>query len=403
MAIIVVSQNQLTPIDPNSGDTIIVMSGVAVAVTGNDALAGFFDTDLVVFVDGVLVGEDNGAELGADATVTIGSNGALIGQSAGLWLNGAGSVVHNRGTIQSEGDGPSFVDSAVVFNGTSNAAMTNDGAIVGGGVGINMAFSTGTVLTNMGSITANLEAIIGFGGLRLDNTGSITSATTVAVDLSSATTNGLRLVNSGTIKGATVAIEGGAAVDIVRNTGVIDGDVSLSGGNDRLSNWGEIFGDVDLGDDDDLYRGLQDGLVEGVINAGNGDDTVRGGSSDDVMNGQAGNDSLVGGGGDDSLVGEIGNDTLVGGAGDDTLVGGAGLDLFVFSGNFGRDRIIGFSANDKEKIDLQGVPTIVDFADLTARHLRQEGSDTVIDDDRGNIIVLVNFAIANLSAGDFIF
>ncbi len=275
-------------------------------MTGNDALAGFFDTDLVVFVDGVLVGEDNGAELGADATVTIGSNGALIGQSAGLWLNGAGSVVHNRGTIQSEGDGPSFVDSAVVFNGTSNAAMTNDGAIVGGGVGINMAFSTGTVLTNMGSITANLEAIIGFGGLRLDNTGSITSATTVAVDLSSATTNGLRLVNSGTIKGATVAIEGGAAVDIVRNTGVIDGDVSLSGGNDRLSNWGEIFGDVDLGDDDDLYRGLQDGLVEGVINAGNGDDTVRGGSSDDVMNGQAGNDSLVGGGGDDSLVGEIG-------------------------------------------------------------------------------------------------
>lgn len=402
MAVIVVSADQTVAIAPNTGDIIIVEAGVTVSSEGGDALAGFSDTDLLVLVNGVLVGSDNGAEIGGGATVTIGATGALIGKSAGLWLNGSNSVVHNGGIIQSAGNGPSFLDAAVSLNGTNGAAIHNDGTILGSGIGVDMSNSTGTILTNAGSITAGLEAITGDFGARIDNSGAITSARAVAIDLSEAGT-GMRLINSGTIAAPIVAIEGTGSTDSARNTGTIDGDVALFNGNDRLSNRGEIFGNVDLGENDDLYRGLGDGLVEGTIFAGAGNDTVRGGNADDAVNGGAGNDSILGGGGDDTLVGGEGNDTFVGGAGDDTLFGGPGADLYVFSGNFGEDLIRGFSTNPNEKIDLQGVSTIVNFNDLTARHLRQEGADTVIDDDKGNIIVLVNFTAANLEANDFIF
>ncbi|MEV8097702.1 calcium-binding protein [Kitasatospora sp. NPDC085879] len=64
--------------------------------------------------------------------------------------------------------------------------------------------------------------------------------------------------------------------------------------------------------------------VRGILNGGDGNDTIVGGSSSDLITGGAGNDTLIGGDGDDDLFGEIGDDVLYGEGGRDRLDGGVG-------------------------------------------------------------------------------
>ena len=67
-----------------------------------------------------------------------------------------------------------------------------------------------------------------------------------------------------------------------------------------------------------------------VLNGSSGDDRIEGTQAGETLNGLDGDDVLLGYGG---------NDTLNGGEGDDILAGGEGADTYVFSGQFGSDRI----------------------------------------------------------------
>ena len=79
--------------------------------------------------------------------------------------------------------------------------------------------------------------------------------------------------------------------------------------------------------------------IPGVIEGGDGNDTLAAGSGNTELFGGAGDDKLYGGRGDDRLYGESGNDTLVGGAGRDTAFGGAGADVFSRSTEVTADRM----------------------------------------------------------------
>ncbi|WP_299401849.1 hypothetical protein [uncultured Roseobacter sp.] len=138
------------------------------------------------------------------------------------------------------------------------------------------------------------------------------------------------------------------------------------------------------------------------VDATNGDDVLDGTNGDDVMRGLAGDDVLRGGGGDDEIRGDGGDDVIIGGKGDDRLFGGTGSDIFVFEDVDGDDDVVGFNAtNDAEKIDLTGVSNIEDFADLCDNHMRQDGSDVVIDTGSGQI-TLHSVNIEDLDEADFI-
>ncbi|HKK29284.1 MAG TPA: calcium-binding protein, partial [Alphaproteobacteria bacterium] len=114
-------------------------------------------------------------------------------------------------------------------------------------------------------------------------------------------------------------------------------------------------------------------------------------------------DDLRGNNGANELSGLNGNDILHGRGGDDTMRGGLGNDTFVFQDGFGTDTIEDFDALiAAEKIDLQAVSAITDFADLNSNHLSIAGSDTLITDG-ADTIRLKNVAIGDLDAGDFIF
>ncbi|MBR8829300.1 MAG: hypothetical protein DSM107014_15615 [Gomphosphaeria aponina SAG 52.96 = DSM 107014] len=74
---------------------------------------------------------------------------------------------------------------------------------------------------------------------------------------------------------------------------------------------------------------------DNVINARDGNDTIRG---------NTGNDSLIGDTGNDSLLGSTGNDSLLGGKGNDILKGGADNDIL--TGDVGSDKLFGEAGND---------------------------------------------------------
>jgi len=183
--------------------------------------------------------------------------------------------------------------------------LNKPGGDVGGQTGILVAGAASLVSNDYGariiSYRSEGEAI------RIDVPGEV-SATQV--------------VNEGLITGAGTAIRSVSGVLYLKNmaTGVIDGDVALSGrANDVILNGGAIEGATSLGRGRDLYVG--DGGTSGEVRGGRGADKLVGGAGDDV---------LLGGRGDDVLRGGKGDDVLVGGRGRDVLKGGAGNDVFVF-------------------------------------------------------------------------
>lgn len=63
--------------------------------------------------------------------------------------------------------------------------------------------------------------------------------------------------------------------------------------------------------------------IGGILDGGQGDDTLTGSAGNDLLLGGEGDDKLFGFGGRDVLIGGDGHDSLTGGLGDDLLIGGA--------------------------------------------------------------------------------
>lgn len=188
-------------------------------------------------------------------------------------------------------------------------------------------------------------------------------------------------------------------------------------------NKGTINGDVLLGDGNDVYKGLRDGVTDGVIEGGNGDDTLLGGSfvdemvgggdndvlrgrlDDDDLSGGAGNDRIWGGGGDDVLNGGSGKDDLTGGTGDDEMTGGNGADDFIFGLKSGNDVITDFQ-NDIDRIDLSAYG-ITNTAELNAAGAIQAATggsiiDLTLVGGDGTIFV-EGMSVGDWNNADFLF
>ncbi len=198
-------------------------------------------------------------------------------------------------------------------------------------------------------------------------------------------------------------------------------------GNDTLRGEGGSDGLYGGAGFDHLYGGSGNDTIYGDNQAdnlwgGSGHDELRGGNGFDRLFGESGNDRLFGGGQDDALFGQLGNDILMGGEGNDRLSGGAGFDrleggngndtltgnfnwdVFVFRDGFGNDTITDFDAHNVfERIDLSDVAAITGFDDLAANHMRQVGSNVLIEDHLGNSITLLEVSLADLDATDFLF
>jgi hypothetical protein len=115
-----------------------------------------------------------------------------------------------------------------------------------------------------------------------------------------------------------------------------------------------------------------------VVDGGAGADRLIGGQVSDVLSGRQGDDLVDGGGGEDTIRGGQGEDQLLGGdgadwlsgdRGDDTLSGGAGADIFHFGAGGGEDRVLDFSADQGDRLEL---------AAGAAFTVQPDGTDTVV-------------------------
>jgi Ca2+-binding RTX toxin-like protein len=355
-------------------------------------------------------------DLGADGTSLLINQGTIAaGLRTAVGLTTTSSI-HNSGAI--------YGSTGIAMSGTIDSegnSLFNDGLIATRSTAVKMS-TRSSIVENTGEIrsqTSNAVLVIGdFNPVNLGyvpttqsvaNTGTVRTfgATALLVNLGSAESEFL-LDNSGLISGKVSALSSiGACSDIVRNSGTMTGDVSLSFGNDRFDGReGHVNGTIDMGAGNDTVD-LRDAIITGPITGGTGADTyymsdasmtivedagadidtvfattnfrlaanlenltlldgpnsngtgnlaanlLQGNAGDnrlsgldgnDTINGDAGFDRLIGGAGTDSLTGDDGDDTVQGNAGTDTVRGGEGDD--VLNGGAAKDLYVGNNGAD---------------------------------------------------------
>lgn len=359
-------------------------------------------------------------------------NDVLIGNSANNRLDGGSGVDQLYGGL---GDDTFLVDqqSDVVFEnageGTDTVIATSNFYLYAGIENLTLmggnTFGVGNELDNIinGEVGENL-IIAGAGNDTVNGGGSRDSIFGEAGDDILNGDDGIDYIVGGigndTINGGNQADEmyGQDGDDIMRGGNSFDTDIIVGGlGNDT------IYGNSGLGDYDRLYGNegndifyvdTPDDLVFEQLNEGtdtvyadiNGagfylydhienlvllDDTPFGvgNSLDNRMTGNAVGNYLLGG---------RGNDTLNGMAGNDVLFGEAGNDIFVIGVGNGND-VIGDFTRGEDRIDVSAYG--MTFAQLQSRFY-QDGNVGAIQFANGDVIVLHNVTMSQLTASDFI-
>lgn len=239
---------------------------------------------------------------------------------------GPGSTIRNTGAVLVEGVGLGADANGVLgpdLGLVANTGTIQASAVSGSATGAFLGFG-GSLLTNAGDITAiglRAKGITAREDASVVNDGAISAQSvpagepSVGISFDSFGIAEKTVVNNGTIT-ADIAISDNTASPTpefdtltVENTGLIAGALALGNGVDIVFNTGIIDGDVDLGSGNDVFDG-RGGVVNGIVDGGEGDDIIYGG---------AGNEILIGGDGADIIFGSAGADAIDGGAGLDTL------------------------------------------------------------------------------------
>ncbi len=129
-------------------------------------------------------------------------------------------------------------------------------------------------------------------------------------------------------------------------------------------------------------------------------ENLEGSSYADRLLGDNAANSLRGRAGNDTLEGRAGDDILDGGPGADLLKGGRGTDTFVFRFDDGNDIISDFT-DGQDRIDLSEF----ELSGFAALDISTSPAGVMIDlsAEGGGTILLENFDMSDLDAGDFLF
>ena len=160
---------------------------------------------------------------------------------------------------------------------------------------------------------------------------------------------------------------------------------------------------------------LTDSFTGGAKN-----DLYDGRGGDDAIVGMGGNDKLWGGDGNDGIFGMDGNDRIWGGAGHDRITGDAGKDLlwggaatdaFIFTagGKFGPGSDIDIIndlvtvGEEMDDIYIMSLDATIDSFGAVMKHAKQVGSDVRLDFGSGDVLILIDTKMSELSADLFMF
>lgn len=215
------------------------------------------------------------------------------------YVNGGTYSIVNSGLIESDGLGNhALAMSLYVMNASASFSLTNSGTIRARGDGFILDYSMYDY-PDYDYITQPVAAVSIGGGdqtiLNLTNeAGGIIEATGAVSTAIIAVNAPLRLDNQGLISGGpgmeltdrdllasylaapylAGAVQAGASNDSVTNSGTIIGSVDLGLGDDLMVNRGTIRGNVFLRGGNDSFTQQASGLVDGVVDGGEGTDSL---------------------------------------------------------------------------------------------------------------------------------
>jgi hypothetical protein len=184
-----------------------------------------------------------------------------------------GTRVENEGIITASGNGSQTI--SVIANRDVPVSIINSGDILNSGEG--PGGPNGDVSIRHRGLKFEL---VNFGSIEASGTSgtAIYSRTSAFVEETQPEVN---LLNFGTITTlgseslATIFLDGGGQnlengplAVIAQASGTGDAIRALSGGQQRVRNWGDIIGNVSLGEMDDYFLIGESGVVEGIVDGG---------------------------------------------------------------------------------------------------------------------------------------
>ena len=277
------------------------------------------------------------------------NQGDLAGQRG---MYGVGSRLHNSGVIDANTDG------MTVINGNGDDGIFNLGTIQAASDGIITTSSSDMRIVNSGTITSLLNGIYvqNSGDIQVINSGTILASSAGLTSSGFSLTDSVTLINTGLIQGLGFSISlqnlsaSSAFGHRIVNKGELVGDVELGQGDDLFdTRLGETIGNVDLDAGDDTFLGSR---FDDDVTGGTGNDFIATRDGDDLIDGGSGIDTILSGNGDDTILGGTGNDIINGGAGNDIIQGGDGADTI--NGGDGDDQILGQASDGVNNQFLRG-------------------------------------------------
>jgi Ca2+-binding RTX toxin-like protein len=343
----------------------------------------------------------------------------------GMIVNGGNNQIDLSGKVLSNND------AAMRVGGDDNSFHVHKaGTLAGGGSGITV-LGGGTDIINDGIITGTNAGIVNNQGYTLDNTGKISGNAALLVY------SGANIVNEqkGSLSGVTWGLqsrEDNHEHVKLTNHGLLRGQQDAyygSNGVDRIVNDGNIVGDVNMRDGNDMFDN-RGGGVNGAIYGGAGNDTLITDNANVILNESAGGGrdtvkstvsftlttsverlvllgsadiNATGSSLDNRIIGNGGDNILTGGGGNDTLTGGGGNDVFAFHNRAYQDTVTDFT-NGHDKLNITGYDAIFDFDDIKA-HMTQVGDAVMITFSgvSGDHVVLQHVNISQIDSSDFVF
>jgi Ca2+-binding RTX toxin-like protein len=316
-----------------------------------------------------------------DPLATIQATGAAaLNLQSGPW------TIDIKGTVQATGASALYLSSS----GTVSRVT------LGGGANVSSTDTTAILLNDAANVT---------------NRGKISGADFgLEVGGVSDRDYSVKNLKSGVIAGVDSALAiYGSGTHTIANAGTIQYNDILSGyaitghdGIEKVTNYGKVFGDVSLGDGNDIFTNfkkvghkIKNGLVTGTIDLGTGNDTFFGGNKIEGVRDGSGADIYKFGGGNDYYIAQgggasDGNDRVSGGSGIDTYaVGGSGnnpvfINIDSKAHTYGA---VSITANTAQGIDISGGLTNRDKVTGFENVGGSEAGDIIFGNSAANEIV----------------
>jgi Ca2+-binding RTX toxin-like protein len=353
---------------------------------------------------------------GDDAGVRIAKSGAVEGRN-GIMSYGDKATITNSGTIHVDETGVEIhgSHSSMINHGTISSDATAALSVLN--VDTFRFTSDGTVDSFRGIYSEAHNLIVNLGKDSVFYTADVGIETMTAYDETAKIVNKGEMSADGNI--FSLVIEGHDGNETVRNSGTIDGSISLGGSTDIYNGrGGHVTGVISGGDGPDRYflDNKKDYVFEGAdqgydqltvsfsMTLGNDNhiETIHlSGKGNFNLHGNNDANALFGNSGNNSLLGDAGNDWLRGGRGTDLLTGGEGADIFEFVARDGKEIITDFlDGIDTLQLDIGSTHDIASVQDLLAHHVHQDGTNVVISGD-GTTMIIRNFDRSDLTIADF--